>query len=107
MLVKYSDAFVVMPGGYGTLDEVFETAVLMQTGKIEHFPVVLMGREFWRPLVEDFFEKSLLGEKTISPGDEKMLFVTDDCDEAMEYIRARVKPSRQPIRPSPVLGERA
>jgi uncharacterized protein (TIGR00730 family) len=106
MLVKYSDAFVVMPGGYGTLDEVFETAVLIQTGKIEHFPIVLMGRDFWRPLVEDFFQRSLLAERTISPGDEDMMFVTDDPEEAMAYIQRRAVPSRAPkMEPQPVLGE--
>ena len=105
MLVKYSDAFVVMPGGYGTLDEVFETAVLVQTGKIEHFPIVLMGRDFWKPLVEDFFEKSLLAEKTISPEDPSMFLVTDDPEEAMAHILAKARPGRAPIRPSPALGE--
>src|SRR5207344_1854445 len=52
MLVKYSYAFVILPGGFGTMDEVFETATLVQTGKINEFPVVLVGRDFWEPLIE-------------------------------------------------------
>ena len=71
MLVKYSYAFVVLPGGFGTLDEVFETATLVQTGKIRDFPIVLMGRDFWEPLVE--FMQRLVAERGLV-----LLFVTHD-----------------------------
>ena len=66
MLVKYSYAFIAMPGGFGTLDEVFETATLIQTHKVQNFPLVLMGRDYWRPLI-DFFRERLLPAKTIDP----------------------------------------
>lgn len=103
MLVKYSDAFVVMPGGFGTMDEVFETAVLIQTGKIESFPIVLMGRDYWGDVI-DFMRTKMVDEGTISPEDPDMLFVTDDPDEAMAYITEHA--SRAPkITPSPVLSE--
>ena len=85
MLVKYSDAFVVMPGGFGTLDEVFETAVLIQTGKIEKFPIIIMGREFWEPMRE-FIDRSLIEGGTISPEDLDLIHVTDDPDEAIAII---------------------
>ncbi|MCB0307573.1 MAG: TIGR00730 family Rossman fold protein, partial [Calditrichaeota bacterium] len=68
MLVKYSHAFVVMPDGLGTLDEVFEAATLMQTGKIESFPIVAMGTQFWQPM-RDFIRERLLAEGTIGESD--------------------------------------
>ena len=85
MLVKYSYAFVALPGGFGTLDEIFETAVLIQTGKIRDFPLILMGQEFWQPLM-DFMETRLVREGTIEPGDVKRLTVTDSVDEAVAAI---------------------
>ncbi|MFG0246162.1 MAG: TIGR00730 family Rossman fold protein [Phycisphaerales bacterium JB052] len=85
MLVKYSDAFVVMPGGFGTLDEVFETAVLIQTGKIERFPIIIMGRKFWEPMY-DFVTDSLVAGGTISPEDIDLIHVTDDPDEVISII---------------------
>ena len=85
MLVKYSYAFVALPGGFGTLDEIFETATLIQTGKIEEFPLVLMGREFWRPLLE-FFERRLIPEETIAPGDAERIMLTDSPIEAVGSI---------------------
>jgi uncharacterized protein (TIGR00730 family) len=87
MLVKYSQAFVAMPGGFGTLDEVFETANLMQTGKLEHFPIVGMGSEFWSNL-GSFVEGSLLQEGTISESDRELFSVTDSVSEALEIIEA-------------------
>jgi uncharacterized protein (TIGR00730 family) len=89
MLVKYSYAFVVMPGGFGTMDEIFETATLIQTGKIRNFPLVLMGVDFWRPLLE-LFERSMLPEATISPLDVQRLLITDSPSEAMEHILGSV-----------------
>jgi uncharacterized protein (TIGR00730 family) len=87
MLVKYSEAFVVMPGGFGTLDEVFETATLMQTGKIESFPIVAMGGRFWGAL-NDFVQNALLPEGTISPSDLDLFQATDSIDEAIRVIRS-------------------
>ena len=75
MLVKYSYAFIALPGGFGTLDEIFETATLIQTGKIRDFPLVLIGRDYWRPLT-DFLRNRLLVEGTIDPGDEQRLQTT-------------------------------
>ena len=86
MLVKYSKAFVVMPGGFGTLDEVFETATLMQTGKIEAFPIVTMGGAFWESL-GGFIRDTLIEEGTISPSDLDLIQPADSIDEAVEIIR--------------------
>jgi len=88
MLVKYSYAFVVMPGGFGTMDELFEALVLIQTKKIEDFPVVLMGKQYYEPLLE--LMSRMLAEKTIDGPDLKLLLVTDSVDEAMNYIEKHV-----------------
>ena len=88
MLVKYSYAFVVMPGGFGTMDELFEALVLIQTKKIENFPVVLMGKKYYEPLLDQM--KQMLAEGTIDGPDLKLLLVTDSVDEAMEYIDKHV-----------------
>lgn len=85
MLVKYSYAFVVLPGGFGTLDELFEAITLMQTDKIQDFPVVLMGTEYWSPLL-DFIRERMLIEKTISPHDIDLFFVTDSPEAAVDRI---------------------
>jgi uncharacterized protein (TIGR00730 family) len=85
MLVKYSYAFIAMPGGFGTLDEVFETATLIQTQKIQDFPLVLMGVDYWRPLV-DFFRERLLREHTIDPGDADRILVTDSATQAVDSV---------------------
>lgn len=90
MLVKYSSAFIALPGGFGTLDEIFETATLIQTGKIHEFPLVLMAREFWRPLL-DFMADRLIREKTIEPQDLERILVTDSPEEAVAAISAVVK----------------
>lgn len=87
MLVKYSTAFILLPGGYGTLDELFETLTLIQTRKIAPFPVVLMGRDFWEGLVE-WIKARLLAEGTISPHDLDLFHVTDDVNEAVELVNA-------------------
>ncbi len=86
MLVKYSCAFVVMPGGFGTLDEVFETITLMQTDKIRDFPVILMGTEYWGPLVE-FLKRTLVTQTTIGQADLQLVRVTDSVDEALAWIK--------------------
>jgi hypothetical protein len=85
MLVKYSYAFIAMPGGFGTLDEIFETAVLIQTGKIKEFPLVIMGKDFWRPLL-DFMRDRLIKEQTIDPIDTERIIVTDSPEEAVKAI---------------------
>ena len=86
MLVKYSVAFVVLPGGFGTLDELFEALTLVQTGKIATFPIVLMGVGYWRPLL-DFLRETLATRRMIDPGDLELLTVTDAPDEAIDAIR--------------------
>lgn len=86
MLVKYSYAFVVMPGGFGTLDELFETATLIQTGKIQNFPVILMGIEYWKPLI-DLLKTRLVAQNTIDPEDLARIRVTDSLEEAMACIQ--------------------
>ena len=86
MLLKYSCAFVVMPGGFGTLDEVFETITLMQTGKIERFPVIAMGMDFWMPLT-GFIAGSLLRVGTIGTDDMNLVQVTDDPADAVRRIQ--------------------
>ena len=85
MLVKYSYAFIALPGGFGTLDEIFETATLIQTLKIREFPVVLIGREFWRPLLA-FLSERMVKEGTIDQSDLDRLIVTDSPAEAVASI---------------------
>jgi uncharacterized protein (TIGR00730 family) len=87
MLVKYSYAFLALPGGFGTLDEVFEVATLIQTGKIKQFPLVLVGREFWRPLL-DFLRTRFVAEATIDAADYERLLVTDSAEEAVRSVTA-------------------
>ena len=85
MLVKYSYAFVALPGGFGTLDELFETVTLIQTKKIKNFPLVLLGKEYWSPLLT-FIRGTLIPAGTIDAGDANLFFLTDSPAEAMEYI---------------------
>jgi uncharacterized protein (TIGR00730 family) len=87
MFVKYSSAFVIFPGGYGTLDELFEALTLIQTGKISHFPVVLYGTDYWRGMY-DWIRDCLLAHGKISPPDLELLQLTDDPEEAAEMITA-------------------
>jgi uncharacterized protein (TIGR00730 family) len=86
MLAKYSYAFVALPGGFGTLDELFEVSTLIQTGKIRNYPTVLVGRDYWQPLI-DFLRDRPLAMKTIDPVDLERFHVTDSATEAAEYIR--------------------
>ncbi|MFO1096430.1 MAG: TIGR00730 family Rossman fold protein [Planctomycetaceae bacterium] len=85
MLVKYSYAFIAMPGGYGTLDEIFEVATLIQTQKIKQFPLVLVGREYWEPLIV-FLRDRLLDRGTIDRKDLDVLQVTDSPEEAVRSV---------------------
>ena len=86
MLVKYSYGFVAAPGGFGTLDELFEVATLIQTGKIKNFPVVLLGVEYWSPLVA-FLRQSVLSHAAIATRDLEALLLTDSPAEAVAHIR--------------------
>ncbi|MGQ0537302.1 MAG: TIGR00730 family Rossman fold protein [Gemmatimonadaceae bacterium] len=85
MFVKYSCAFVIFPGGFGTLDELFEALTLIQTGKIYQFPIVLFGRYYWAGLVR-WLQTKAVGEGKISPGDMDLMLLTDDPEEAVHAI---------------------
>jgi uncharacterized protein (TIGR00730 family) len=83
MFVKYARGFVIFPGGFGTLDELFESLTLAQTGKIEHFPIVLFGKKYWSGLI-DWMRKVVLPTGAVAPDDLTLLSLTDDPDEAAE-----------------------
>src|SRR5690554_5828811 len=85
MLVKYSYAFVIMPGGFGTMDEIFETLTLIQTGKIQNFPVILMGTDYWRPIIE-YIETTMTEVGTISKDDRNLITVTDDIEIGRAHV---------------------
>ncbi len=85
MLVKYSQAFLVFPGGFGTLDEAFEAATLIQTGKINQFPLVFVGVDYWQPLF-DFLQSKLLSHDAISKQDFDRLLLTDSIDEIRQAV---------------------
>ena len=85
MFVKVSEGFVVFPGGFGTVDELFEALTLIQTGKVLHFPVVLYDSDYWGELI-DWVKGELLADGMISPQDLDLLFVTDDLDEVIERV---------------------
>jgi hypothetical protein len=85
MFVKYAQGFVVFPGGFGTLDELFEALTLVQTGKVTQFPIVLMGSEYWRGLL-GWLQDTVAAEKKIAAVDLDLLTVTDDVDAAIDFI---------------------
>jgi uncharacterized protein (TIGR00730 family) len=85
MFIKYSVAFIIFPGGFGTLDELFEALTLIQTGKIYQFPVILMGRHYWAGLIR-WLQSRVLHEKKISPGDMDLILITDDPAEAANAV---------------------
>ena len=89
MLVKYSSAFVVMPGGFGTLDEAFEIATLMQTNKLEHFPLVAVGSDFWAELI-DFARDTLVREGTLSPEEARFIHIVDTASDVVRLVRENV-----------------
>jgi uncharacterized protein (TIGR00730 family) len=109
LLFKYSYAFVALPGGIGTVDELFEALTLIQTRKIEHFPVVLVGTKYWQPLVELLERMAAAG--TVDHDDLELVLVTDDLDAAMRHLKLhaidqfglRARPVPRPMR---WLGER-
>jgi uncharacterized protein (TIGR00730 family) len=84
--VKYAQAFVVMPGGFGTLDELFEALTLVQTGKVTSFPVVLFGTSYWSGLL-DWMRGTVVAERKVNAVDLDILQLTDDIDEVVDIIR--------------------
>ena len=87
MFVKYAHGFVVLPGGLGTLDELFEAMVLVQTGKVTSFPIVLVGSAFWGPLL-DWLRDTLVGNGMISPADMDLIQVADTPEDAVSLVLA-------------------
>src|SRR5688572_18736512 len=94
MFVKYAEGFVIFPGGFGTLDELFEALTLIQTGKVEHFPVVLYGKDYWDGMMQWIRDKPLYEEK-VSPEDLDLVTVTSDIDEACEAITRHYRSREQ------------
>jgi uncharacterized protein (TIGR00730 family) len=109
LLTKYSYAFVVLPGGYGTLDEFFEAITMIQTGKLSRFPIVLMGRDYHTELEQHI--QRMIQEKTVSPEDAMLYLFTDSVKEAVDHIdkyaiegfNLKKKRKYTPLR---ILGER-
>jgi uncharacterized protein (TIGR00730 family) len=110
LLVKYSYAFVVMPGGAGTLDELFEALTLIQTAKINNFPIVIMGVDYWKELLH--FIETMAQRKMIAAQDLSLIYATDSIDNAIAHIQNKaiepfgLKRITRPRRPVPLLGER-
>ncbi len=101
MFVKYSEGFLVLPGGVGTLDELFEALTLVQTRKITNFPIVLLGTRFWGPLT-DWVRETLVGEGMIAPQDVDLLRTTDDVEEGVRWIvQARAERVGSDFNPAP------
>jgi len=91
--VKFAFAFIYFPGGFGTFDEFFEVATLVQTGKIERLPLILVGKDFWKPVVS-WMEHQLLEAGLISPEDPKLLQVVDSAEEALKLVQKAAKQQR-------------
>ena len=85
MFVKYAEAFVIFPGGFGTFDELFESATLVQTGKIDHFPIILFGSRYWAGLL-DWVRATVIAESKVSPRRTGLLRVSDDVEEVTAMI---------------------
>jgi uncharacterized protein (TIGR00730 family) len=102
MFVKYAQGFVVLPGGFGTFDELFEALTLVQTQKVTSFPIVLIGRDYWSGLV-DWIRNTVLADGKISADDLDMFTVTDDVDEAVKIL---VEAQRERESPAPGAGEK-
>jgi uncharacterized protein (TIGR00730 family) len=106
MLAKYSYGFVALPGGFGTLDELFGILTLIQTQKMRDFPVVLMGKAFWEPLRE-LIEERLVETRTINPEDTKTIYFTDSPSEAAQFILSTgTKKFNLTVKPRKILGEK-
>ena len=95
MFVKYSIAYVIFPGGFGTLDELFESLTLAQTGKIEHFPVVLFGSEYWEGLL-DWLNKVLVARGYVAAEDMELFKIFDDPEEAAQWVADMIKKKERP-----------
>lgn len=99
LLTKYSYAFIVFPGGFGTLDELFEILTLIQTGMVHNFPVVIVGTDYFKD-IRDMIDK-MIAEKTISPDDEHLILFTDNLEDAevhiRQFIRSHYKVVRKPL----------
>ena len=85
MLARFSMGFIALPGGYGTMDEIFEMVTLIKTEKIRGYPVVLLGKTFWQPLI-DYLATTFIDQKTIDAEELQCLYLTDSLDDAMRYI---------------------
>ena len=109
LLFKYSCAFIALPGGFGTFDELFEALTLIQTRKVESFPVVLIGTDYWRPLIDSL--RRLVVDGAIDERDLDLMYVTDDVTAALDHVErnvvGRFGVTRRSIRPLRMLGERA
>lgn len=105
LMLKYSFGFVVMPGGFGTMDELFETCTLIQTHTIRNFPVVVYGKSYHKPLIE--FLQNMISEKTINEADLKLVLFTDSVEEGMEHIQKYLRENykKEPVKPLPWLFE--
>jgi uncharacterized protein (TIGR00730 family) len=90
MFVKYAEGFVIFPGGFGTMDELFESLTMIQTGKIKHFPVFLVGSAYWTGLLA-WFRQTLLAAGTINEADLKLFTVTDDLTEIVRGLQTFVE----------------
>ncbi|MCB9224118.1 MAG: TIGR00730 family Rossman fold protein [Crocinitomicaceae bacterium] len=108
LLSKYSYAYIVLPGGFGTMDELFEALTLIQTKKMDKFPVVVMGTEYYRELQEHL--ELLKKHQTIDPEDLNLMFATDSVEEAVEYISSVIHTyglkTKKRFKPFRILGER-
>ncbi len=96
MFVKYASGYIIMPGGFGTMDEFFEALTLLQTGKIRRFPVVLMGKKYWGGLIQ-WMKDAMLMEGTISESDLSLFYMTDTPSDAADYIIRFHKESTRPV----------
>jgi hypothetical protein len=89
MFMKYSMAFICMPGGFGSLDELFESLTLIQTKRIKPFPIILVGSDYWKGLI-DWIKNTMLANNTISPDDLELIRIIDDPDEVVDYVNEKV-----------------
>ena len=87
MFIKYAIGYIIFPGGFGTMDELFEALTLIQTEKVKPFPVVMLGSDYWRGLL-DWIDNKMLKENKISPGDRAIIKVTDSIDEVVNILKS-------------------